>query len=497
MSTPVRAIVLQILLLAAQETSTLAPEPSKEAQGEKLKILKETFKAEYAKKTPADQQSLAQKLLALGLETQDDPVARFVMLREAREIAVTVGDVETALRAIDGTRLTFMIDAVALKMGVLTKSASLAKDPEVARAVARGYLAVVPEAVRVDDYDSAASAATRAEALSRGAQDPSLAARAGEVKRDVATMKEEYQKVKSDLDKVTPADPEAVGRYLCFVRGDWEKGLLTLSLGAKGALKSAVDKDLGKPREADPQAETGDGWYELAQKEKSGWKKNKILSRAQYWYEQAAATASGLTRVKVEKRLDDLEALKPGFVNLLKLVDPKKDAVTGTWKVQDGKLVSDKTKFCRIEIPYKPPAEYDLLLSFSRVDGSSDINVLLSHSGKAFACIMGGGNISFGLGMCRGLWTDKPDNPTVVSVSDAFGPGRTYTALIEVRRDRVRLLVDEKQIFNWKTDYSDLSMSSAWKLRDDSLLGLGSYESSVAFHKFQMIEVSGNGKRTR
>jgi hypothetical protein len=30
-----------------------------------------------------------------------------------------------------------------------------------------------------------------------------------------------------------------------------------------------------------------------------------------------------------------------------------------------------------------------------------------------------------------------------------------------VRRDRVRLSVDKKQIFDWKTDYSDLSMASA------------------------------------
>jgi hypothetical protein len=165
--------------------------------------------------------------------------------------------------------------------------------------------------------------------------------------------------------------------------------------------------------------------------------------------------------------------------------------------LQEGRLVSDKTRFCRIELPYKPPPEYDLHLTFSRVDGTSDINVILSRSGKSFVCIMGGGNACFGLGLCRGLWTDKSDNPTLVTLPDAFIPGRTYNALIEVRRDRVRLSVDKKQIFDWKTDYSDLTMSSAWKLREDTLLGLGSYESSVSFQKVQIVEVTGSGKRAR
>jgi hypothetical protein len=171
--------------------------------------------------------------------------------------------------------------------------------------------------------------------------------------------------------------------------------------------------------------------------------------------------------------------------------------VNGVWKLQDGKLVSDTAPCSRIEVPYRPPAEYDVRVAFSRLEGTSDINVILTRGGKSFVCVMGGGNISFGLGDCKGVWTNSAMNPSVVSIADAFAPGRTYAALIEVRRDRLKLTVDERPVFEYKTDYSDLSINVGWKLRDETLLGIGSFQSAVAFHKLSLIEVNGTGKRSR
>lgn len=171
--------------------------------------------------------------------------------------------------------------------------------------------------------------------------------------------------------------------------------------------------------------------------------------------------------------------------------------MNGVWKLQDGKLVSDTAPCSRIEVPYRPPAEYDVRVAFSRLEGTSDINVILTRGGKSFVCVMGGGNISFGLGDCKGVWTNSAMNPSVVSIADAFAPGRTYAALIEVRRDRLKLTVDERPVFEYKTDYSDLSINVGWKLRDETLLGIGSFQSAVAFHKLSLIEVNGTGKRSR
>src|SRR5438045_5631973 len=45
------------------------------------------YKDEYAKKSPADQTALSQKLLQKGIETNDDLPSKFVLLKEARDVA--------------------------------------------------------------------------------------------------------------------------------------------------------------------------------------------------------------------------------------------------------------------------------------------------------------------------------------------------------------------------------------------------------------------------
>jgi hypothetical protein len=58
----------------------------------------------YAKKTAADRVALARKLLAAGPGNLDDPASRYVLLREAREVAAQAGDLSTVIKGhrIDG-----------------------------------------------------------------------------------------------------------------------------------------------------------------------------------------------------------------------------------------------------------------------------------------------------------------------------------------------------------------------------------------------------------
>jgi hypothetical protein len=69
------------------------PAPTAAAKKEAEAVVRDLFKDDYAKKTPAERGILARKLLKLAKETKDDPVGRFVLLTEAMELGVLAGEV--------------------------------------------------------------------------------------------------------------------------------------------------------------------------------------------------------------------------------------------------------------------------------------------------------------------------------------------------------------------------------------------------------------------
>src|SRR5262249_2429278 len=75
------------------------PEPSAKAKVEAA--LKDLYKADYAKKRPADRLALSVKLYRQGMENTDNPAERFVMLREASSLAAEALNPEMALAALE------------------------------------------------------------------------------------------------------------------------------------------------------------------------------------------------------------------------------------------------------------------------------------------------------------------------------------------------------------------------------------------------------------
>src|SRR5688572_31975261 len=106
------AIASRVLLFIQQ-----SPVPDAEKQLESEKLVREVFKAEYAKKTAADRSALARKLLEQAQDSAGDPVSRYVLLREASDLAAQAGDVATSLKAIDLLGAAYAVDTLALKSG--------------------------------------------------------------------------------------------------------------------------------------------------------------------------------------------------------------------------------------------------------------------------------------------------------------------------------------------------------------------------------------------
>jgi hypothetical protein len=68
---------------------------------------------------------------------------------------------------------------------------------------------------------------------------------------------------------------------------------------------------------------------------------------------------------------------------------------------------------------------------------------------------------------------------------------------VQVRKDRVRALLDDKLLCEHKSDLRDLSRYNVWKSLDTNLCGIGAHNAAVTFHAVDLVEVTGKGRATR
>lgn len=185
-----------------------------------------------------------------------------------------------------------------------------------------------------------------------------------------------------------------------------------------------------------------------------------------------------------------------GSVNLLDLIDTKKDAVGGKWSKSGSGLTVEPEKATRLQIPYETPEEYDFKIVFKRLSGEEDVNQILSARGKS---------LMWSMAAAKNTWLgfeclqSKPaaGGPASVKQSKVLENNRSYTSVVQVRKRVVRAFLDGKLIKEYRTDYSEFSMRGEWKLKSERVLGVGAHSSKVLFEKIELRTVSGAGKKTR
>jgi formylglycine-generating enzyme required for sulfatase activity len=304
---------LLIAIAAAQQSKPTVPD--KAVQETLAKELRDLFKAEYARRDPDSRKAFAKALLLEAEKIQNKPAQRFVMFSEARDIAAEVGDVETSFRAIDRILEEFDLRAAdssaGMKLDVLMKARKLAKGREETAAIAEAYLKVARDSLDAGNYDAALQAAKEAGRGTGAAGNTAVAKEAADLAKEAEALKKEFEGVvKAELTlSVTPDDPQAnldLGRFLCFVKGDWELGLKCLSKGSDAGLKAIAEKELAKPRDAEGQAALGDAWLELSKKESKPICKERYQGRARECYERALPGMEGFEKLRVQRQVASL-----------------------------------------------------------------------------------------------------------------------------------------------------------------------------------------------
>lgn len=331
-------MLFAIASLAATEPdkSERSPVPDSAALTKAEKTIKDIFKAEYAKKKTADQVDLAGKLLKQAEETNDDPAARFVLLREARDIAAKASDAALASRAVDEMATRYDVPLLKAKLEMLELLDKSATTVAAANPVLEIAMSAAEGAVDANDYDSAGKflklAASAAAKVKVAASINAVSLRTKEIDR----IKSEYEKIKPDLEtlkiKTNDADAaERAGRFFCLLKGDWTVGLPLLAKCKDEKLAALAKQDSGNPETAKAKVELADAWHDFAQTLDKDIQSETML-RAAHWYKDALSDLTGLTKTRVEKRVaeldklfasrDPLAAVSAGWTVLFRSQDP-------------------------------------------------------------------------------------------------------------------------------------------------------------------------------
>ena len=324
--------------------------PAEEKIKEITATVRDTYKSDYAKKTPAERADFAERLLKLALESKNDPADRYVLCCEARDLAAAAGKWPIVADAFEQLEAGFKVDLLPQKEAALQLVLKSGINKESATEATEAALQGISDAIAADQLPLAGSflsIAGAAAVKSQSLPHVSLFKRADAELKLINQEADAVKKARETL-KTMPNDAAAnlaVGRYEALRRGDWEPAIPLLAKGGDAELASAAHKELDAPKDGAAQQKVADEWWTLAEKEKdSTWIRAALQNRAAYWYRQAAAQVTGLSLTLVNERLKTIEEapspIHPGGGGAsaeLKSLRGHKGAVTSLHLTLDGK----------------------------------------------------------------------------------------------------------------------------------------------------------------
>lgn len=163
-------------------------------------------------------------------------------------------------------------------------------------------------------------------------------------------------------------------------------------------------------------------------------------------------------------------------IDLLALIDPRRNFADPNFKIENGKLVSPphnrKIGYSLVSIPLKPvPDEYDVHMQIERrKDEGMSCNFIFVMGGRQGIVTMDGtSNPVWAVDRIDGWDLRSPQNPTVVG-GQRLHPQKTVDVSIKVRTNNVSVFVDGKRIIHWTGTPTQLSLWDKLVLTDSSAL---------------------------
>ncbi len=197
----------------------------------------------------------------------------------------------------------------------------------------------------------------------------------------------------------------------------------------------------------------------------------------------------------VERRID---SDGHRVVNLMPLIDPKNDALAGTWTKRPDGVASDDWRGALLWVRYDPPAEYDLRVELTRLSGDDAVTVGLSRTGRfVWQFSMGASTNTVSCfhwltGEATGL--ESIDNPTRIVHSPALRNRQRNVVTVRVRTNGFSASVNDLEVKEYRPQWPQFyRRETPWACASRGL-SLGSFNSPSVFHKFELVEIAGAGR---
>lgn len=300
--------------LDAEQVDKRWPVPDGAAQQRAANSLREIYAHEQqSAKTSSGRRAWAQRMFEQTGGLAEDPAGMYVLLRAVRDVAAQAGDADTALLAIMELAANFRLDPLPSQISALEEAARAANDDQGRRAIYEHALRLGEQAVDKDALSDAHRLFALAHNVARSSDRVEDLQRVLVRQAEFAQLRAAQQRLKRHAYTLIqyPDDPAAhaaIGRYLCLVKGDWQRGLPRLVRGDDELLSGLAERESRPPTTPDQQVALADAWWEWADDTTSKLEQAGGQQRAVHWYRLALPSVSGwFVKSRIEKRLAEIE----------------------------------------------------------------------------------------------------------------------------------------------------------------------------------------------
>lgn len=504
---------------AKEKRVELLPVPEDGELKKATALISDVYKADIENaRTPAQKQEAARKLMQSALDTKDDPLGRFALLRMSTDLAANGGDLATATKGIDQLAISHAVDAFEMKVQVAETASKAARLPKQHEAFCGDLLPVINASVGADRYAIARKLAELFVRSAKAARNPKLANTATALAADVNLLAVEYEKLAEAFARLksnatTSEDNIALGKFFCFLKGDWKTGVPLLADGGDDPLCQLAADELSSPAAIEDQLKLADAWW--AQGEAAeGLRAGRIRQQAAIWYEKVLPKLSGLSAARAKQHLESarqeesahllrpIAAAPPRRVSepidllaLSKKHPLNEQIVGGEWSNSKDGIISGDSAYVRIALPYRVKGPYELDVELTMLEGKDEsLAVILPVGDRQVVLAIDGwkgrGWLTY---LCNVKGREAPDNRDAVK-GKLLKKGKLLGVHLDVSWDdsadtaQVVFVLDGREVLSWRGKTSDLAPQAGWEIPRQRVIGLGSYTSPTEFSKVVLVE---------